>query len=237
MTGWAPKRFWTDVGIAGEPGSQSVLLDGKPIRTPLRSPLALPTAALAQAVAAEWARQEDVIRPATMPMTRLANTAIDRVTPEFAAVADIVAAYAETDLLCYRAEAPEVLRRQEDLAWDPLLEWAAERYGARLWPTAGVVPVTQSAVALARLAEAVHAQSPWHLTALHELVSLTGSLVLGLALAEGARTAEDVWTLSRLDEEWQFAQWGRDAEAEAAAERRREEFLEAERLLRLLTVG
>jgi chaperone required for assembly of F1-ATPase len=235
MTGWAPKRFWTDVTVDGGAGGFSVLLDGKPIRTPAKAPLALPTAALAEAVAEEWARQDSVLRPETMPMTRLANTALDRVTPEFDAVAAIVAAYAETDLLCYRAEGPEALRRLQAEGWDPLLDWAAEAYGARLVPTFGVVPVDQPAPSLDRLAAAVRSRSPWQLTALHELVSLTGSLVLGLATAGEVRSPDTAWALSRIDEEWQAAQWGRDSEADAAAERRREEFMEAVRFTRLLS--
>jgi chaperone required for assembly of F1-ATPase len=231
MTGWTPKRFWKDVTIGEDAGGHTVLLDGKPIRTPAKALLALPSRPLAEDVAAEWARQEDVVRPATMPMTRLANTAMDRVTPERAAVAAIIAAYAETDLLCYRAEGPEELRLRQDAAWDPVLDWAEGRFGARLHPTSGVLPVAQPAASLARLAEAAEIQSPWRLTGLHELVSLTGSLVLGLAVAEGAWTPEAAWNLSRVDEEWQYAQWGRDEEADAAAERRRVEFIDAARFL------
>jgi chaperone required for assembly of F1-ATPase len=231
MTGWTPKRFWTDVTLGEEPGGFTVCLDGRPIMTPARNRLVLPARALADAVAEEWSRQEEVVRPATMPLTRLANTAVDRVTPDRAAVAAIVAAYAETDLLCYRAEGPGELRRLQDEAWDPLLDWAEARFGARLVPTSGVLPVVQARPSLDRLASAVDAQSPWHLTALHELVSLTGSLVLGLAVAEGACAPLEAWALSRIDEEWQFAQWGRDAEADAAAERRRAEFLDAARFL------
>jgi chaperone required for assembly of F1-ATPase len=238
MTGWTPKRFWKDVTLGAESGGHTVLLDDKPILTPARGLLILPSLPLAQAVAEEWARQEDVLRPATMPMTRLANTALDRVVPEFAAVADIVAAYAETDLLCYRAESPDELRRLQHEAWDPLLDWAAERFGSRLLPTSGVVPLAQPREALARLAAEVRDHSPWRLTPLHELVSLTSSLVLGLAVATEVRTPEEVWALSRIDEEWQYARWGRDAEADAAAARRQGEFHEAVRFYRLLgTVG
>jgi chaperone required for assembly of F1-ATPase len=234
MTGWAPKRFWSDVTLGEDAGGHTVLLDGKPIRTPAKALLAMPTLPLAQAVAEEWARQEDVLQPATMPMTRLANTALDRVAPERAAVADIVAAYAETDLLCYRAGVPRELRRLQDEAWDPLLDWAEERFGARLLPTSGVLPRSQPPDALARLAAEVGTRSPWSLTPLHELVSQSGSLVLGLAVAEQARTPEEGWDLSRIDEEWQYSQWGRDAEADAAAAHRRGEFLEAVRFHRLV---
>jgi chaperone required for assembly of F1-ATPase len=167
-------------------------------------------------------------------MTRLANTVIDRVAPAKAAVGSIVAAYGETDLLCYRADAPAELRRMEDDAWDPMLDWAAETLGARLVPTSGVVPVAQSDAALDHLSAQVGALSAWHLAALHELVSLTGSLVLGLAVLRNARAPEVAWALSRVDEEWQFTQWGRDEEADAAAERRRAEFMEAVRFARLV---
>jgi len=235
MTEWAAKRFWTEATVAEEAGGHVVLLDGRPIRTPSRALLALPTAHLASALAEEWNRQEDVLRPATMPMTRLANTALDRVAPDLDAVADIVAAYGETDLLCYRADRPEELCRRQREAWDPLLDWADERFGARLRLTAGVLPVAQSGRALASLSAVVQALSPWRLTALHELVSLTGSLVIGLAVAERARRPDEAWTLSRIDEDWQIAQWGGDSEAEAAATRRREEFLEAVRFDGLVT--
>ena len=235
MSEWAAKRFWKEATVGEEEDGHVVLLDGRPIRTPSRAPLALPTRALAAAVAEEWDRQEEIIRPATMPMTRFANTAQDRVAPEFDAVARMVAAYGETDLLCYRAEGPAELVRRQREAWDPLLDWAAERFAARLHPTAGVVPVAQPAEALDRLAVAVMDRSPWRLTALHELVVLTGSLVAGLAVAEGVRTPEDAWTLSRIDEDWQISQWGSDSEAEAAAARRRAEFLDAVRFDRLLT--
>jgi chaperone required for assembly of F1-ATPase len=234
MTGWAKKRFWKEATVAETSGGLSVLLDGRPIMTPSRQLLALPSAGLAQAIADEWAQQEDLLRPATMPMTRFANTALDRVAPEFEAVAEIVTAYGETDLLCYRAHGPDELVRRQAAAWDPVLDWACSRYGARLVCTQGVVPVDQAPEALARLGREVRGVSSWQLTALHELVSLTGSLLLGLAILERAKGPEEAWALSRIDEEWQFAQWGRDAEADAAAERRRAEFEEAARFLRML---
>ena len=234
MSEWAAKRFWAEAAAGEEAGAHVVRLDGRPIRTPSRALLALPTQALAAAVAEEWNRQEEIILPATMPMTRLANTAQDRVAPEFDAVARMVAAYGETDLLCYRADGPPELVRRQREAWDPLLDWAAEHFGARLHPTVGVVPVAQPGTALDRLAAAVKDRSAWRLTALHELVVLTGSLVAGLAVAEGAYAPDEAWTVSRIDEDWQSAQWGSDSEAEASAARRRAGFLEAVRFDRLL---
>lgn len=234
MTGWAARRFWHETGTAEGPEGFSVTLDARPIRTPAKTLLALPTRALAEALAAEWAAQDEAIRPETMPLTRLANSALDQVAPQHAAVADIVAAYGETDLLCYRADAPEELARRQAAAWDPLLEWACERYGAGLATTTGVVPILQPEAALARLRAAVAATTPWELAALHEFVSHTGSLVLGLALLEGASDPDTAWRISRLDEDWQITQWGRDDEAEAALAHRRAEFDAAVRFLNCL---
>lgn len=227
------KRFWSEASVAAEAAGWSVRLDGRPVKTPARAALLLPTPALAEAVAAEWRRQDDFVRPDEMPMTRLANTAIDRVEREFDAVVRIVAAFAETDLLCYRAAAPPELAALQAAAWDPLLDWAAEAYGARLVPTSGVIPVDQSEVALGRLSAEVRAGSAWRLTGLHDLVSLGGSLVIGLAVERGQVETAEGWARSRIDEDWQAAQWGRDEEAEAGADRRRRAFEEAAAFLRL----
>lgn len=234
MTGWVAKRFWKSAEVVAEQGGFAVVLDGRAIRTPGKSPLVMPTRALALAVADEWQRQEERIDPRTMPMTRYFNTAIDRVQADFPAVAEIVAAYGETDLLCYRAESPAELIERQSAAWDPLLDWAHTRYGVRLEVTRGVLPVDQSATDLERLRSVVESLSHHELTSLHELVSLTGSLVLGLAVLEGERTADEAWTSSRIDEEWQIEQWGRDEEAERQASFRRDALLEAARFLQLV---
>ena len=235
MAEWALKRFWTTVSVAKGERGWTVRLDDRQLSGPVsRAPLVLPSLSLAEAVAEEWRRQEDVVRPQAMFMTRMANTAQDRVAVDFDAIVGIVAAFAETDLLCYRADAPAELVARQAEAWDPLLDWAASEFGARLRPTEGVVPVAQPQDALARLAAEVMRGSAWRLTGLHELVALSGSLVIGLAVERGVRTPEDGWAISRIDEEWQAAQWGRDDEAEAAAKRRRAEFLDAARFLRLI---
>jgi chaperone required for assembly of F1-ATPase len=233
MSGWAPKRFWSGTSVAREAEGFTVRLDGRPLRTPAKALLALPTEALAVAVSEEWQAQGETVRPETMPMTRLANSAIDRVAPVFDAIVDIVVGYGETDLLCYRADAPPELAARQAASWDPLLDWAATRYEARLIPTTGVLPVEQPAAAIARLEAELRAASSWELAALHELVSLTGSLVLGLAVSERSVSLDEAWALSRLDEDWQITQWGRDEEAEAAAARRRQELDQAEAFLRL----
>lgn len=233
MSEWKARRSWSEAGTRAVEGGWEVTLDGRPLRTPGKLALPLPTQALAQAVAEEWAAQGEVIAPLTMPLTRAVNSAVERVAPQREAVAAMLCEYGGADLLCYRAEAPQVLVARQAAAWDPLLAWAAEATGARLVATAGVVHVPQPPAALARLQARVAALDPFALTALHDLVTLPGSLVLGLAVLAGRIDAAEAHRLSRLDEAFQAEQWGRDAEAEAAAEERREAMVHAERLFRL----
>ena len=235
--GWTAKRFWKAAQVQPVAGGFTVSLDGRPVRTPAKAPLVLPTAALARAVAAEWDAQSDVIDPRTMPMTRSANAALDKVAVQFDEVAALVADYGGSDLLCYRAAAPEALVRRQAAAWDPWLAWAGERYGAPLRVTAGVVHVAQSEDSLARLALAVQAMSAFELTALHDLVALSGSLVLGLAVAEGTLGPEAAWEASRIDETWQSEQWGEDEEAAETAATKRADFLHAQRFWTLCQTG
>lgn len=222
--GWAARRFWTDVSVVETGQGYGVRLDARVVLTPGKIALTLPSRAMAQAVAAEWAAQDGVIDPQTMPVTRAANSAVERVRPQRAEVAAMLAAYAETDLICHRAEAPDALARLQAEGWDPLLDWAARTHGARLVPTKGILPVQQPPQALAALAAHVAGLDEFHLTALHDLVSLSGSLILGLATAADALSPERAWSLSRIDEDWQIAQWGHDDEAAAMAEGKRAAF-------------
>lgn len=231
MTGWAARRFWREVTIGEGEGGHVVRLDGREVRTPARALLVLPTRALAELVAAEWAAQEGAIRPEAMPATRAANAAIDRVRGQPAAVAELVAGYGATDLLCYRAEAPAALAARQAETWDPLLAWAARRFSVTWCVTTGVMPCAQPQATIDRLAAHVGRFSAFELTALHDLVTLSGSLVLGLAATEGQGAPEELWQASRIDEEWQIAQWGEDAEAAAATAARRQGFLDAYRFL------
>jgi chaperone required for assembly of F1-ATPase len=235
MTEWAAKRFWTDVSVAEDGTGWQVFLDTRPVRTPAKAPLSLPSAAMAEAVAAEWAAQDKVIDPRTMPVTRSANSAIDRVTPQKAEVAAMLAAYGETDLLCHRAEGPDRLVALQAEGWDPLLDWADATFGARLHTTAGILPVAQDGMALKRLSDAVSGLDAFRLTALHDLVALSGSLVLGLAVAHGRLDAPTGWRLSRIDEAWQIAQWGEDEEAVEAAAFKFGEFTHALRFWMLVS--
>lgn len=233
MSDWKVKRFWTAANVIEAEHGFAVQLDGRPVRTPAKALLVLPTGAMAQAAAAEWNGQEGEVNPATMPVTRSANAAIDKVSVQFAEVVDMLAAYGDSDLTCYRAGEPTELIARQAAAWDPLLDWAAERFSARLIPVEGVVHHPQQPVALAWLRAPLDGMTPFELTAMYDLVSLTGSLVIGLAAAEALMPVEDLWQQSRIDEDWQAEQWGRDDEATAQAELKRRAFLDAARFLDL----
>lgn len=229
MAGWAPKRFWTAAAVAPVTGGFTVTLDGRAVKTPAKAPLVLPSEGLARLVAAEWDAQTDVVTPETMPATRTANSAIDKVAVNFTEVAEMLADYGGTDLLCYRAAAPQALIDRQAAGWDPLLEWARLRYDAPLQVTVGVMFIAQPPASLAALRAAVFAQTPFQLAALHDLIAISGSLVLGLAVAEGRLSAEEAFSLSRIDEQWQIDQWGEDEEAAALEARKRQALAEAAR--------
>lgn len=233
MTGWTVKRFWTMAIALPAEGGWTVHLDGRPLKTPAKAPLILPTQALAEALAAEWQAQTGKINPATMPLTRMANSAIDKVAPQFAAVAAMLAEYGGTDLLCYRAASPAALVARQAAGWDPLLAWAAAE-GAPLAVTTGVIPVPQAPASLATLHARVQALTPFGLAALHDLVAISGSLILGLAAASGRLTPAEAFALSRIDEDFQAEIWGHDAEAVESAALKRAALLDAGRFYALL---
>lgn len=228
------KRFYRTVSVDLADDGFGVSLDGKPVKTPRRATLALPTRALAEAVAREWRAQTTVVDPATMPLTKLANTAVDGVIRRRAEVVDQIVAFAHHDHLCYRAEGPAELVRRQSLAWDPLLDWAAERYGARLATAIGITPIAQPSRAIAALGRAVESRTAYELAALHVAASICGSLVLALALADGRLGAADAFVLSQLDERFQAEKWGLDPQAESRTRRLAEELAAADRLLGLL---
>ncbi|MBZ4021147.1 ATPase [Rhodobacter sp. TJ_12] len=229
MSGWTAKRFWKEATVEEAEGGFTVKLDGRGVKTPAKAALTVPTRAMAESIAAEWQAQGEKVDPTTMPVTRSANAALDKVAAQKDEVTELIAAYGETDLLCYRAEQPEALVARQCAAWDRWLDWAEERYAARLKVTPGIVPVLQPAPALVALGKRVEACDIWELAALHDLVGLTGSLVLGLAVAEGALAADAAWDLSRVDEDWQIAQWGEDEEAAELAALKKQALLHAER--------
>jgi chaperone required for assembly of F1-ATPase len=224
------KRFYKEVTVSAAPFR--ILLDGRPVKTPARAPLELPTQALAEAVAEEWRVQGDEIAPDAMVLTKLANTALDRVAPMREGVIGQVMGFLN-DLLCYRAEHPADLVAMQSAEWDPLLDWAAERYGVRLQTRPGILHFAQSNEAVAAFRRAVEAYDPFALTALATVAPVLGSLVLTLALAEGRVDAAAAFALSTLDERYQTERWGKDAEAEQRAAGLLDAVTVAERFLRL----
>ena len=233
MSEWKARRFWTAATVLPVTGGWEVVLDTRPLRTPGKQPLTLPTKALAEAIAAEWDAIEDEIVPLNMPLTRAANSAIEKVRPQFDAVAAMLADYGGTDLLSYRADQPDDLIALQAQGWDPLIDWAARELSAPLQITHGIVPIDQDPAALRALAAKVAAQDDFGLTALHDLVTLPGSLILGLAVSMGRIDADEAHRLSRIDEDFQASRWGRDEEADATAEARRQAMMSAERFLHL----
>jgi chaperone required for assembly of F1-ATPase len=235
------KRFWdTATAAPQEGGGFAVLLDGRPVRLPGGTPMLLPSAPLAEAVAAEWSiaggARGGETSPGDIPLTRLVGTAQDLIAPDPAPTVHALARYGETDLLCYWADDPRLAERQAR-EWQPLLDWAALQLDAPLQVTTGVMPVAQDPAALAALRRAVAAQTPVALSALGVAVPALGSLVLGLALAEGRLDAVEAHRLATLDEAFQEEFWGADAEAAARRARIAADVALAGRLLGLARAG
>ena len=224
------KRFWRDVAVIdGE-----VRLDDRPIRTPGRVPLIVPYPRLAAAIADEWRAVAGEIDPRAMPLTGLANAAIDRIAPDAPAFAAGLAHYGDSDLFYYRAEGPAELVARQRAAWNPLLDWARRRYDVHFALTAGVIHQPQPAATVTRLADAVSARSPFELAGLSPVVTVTGSLIAGLALLENAATADTIWHAARIDEDWQAEHWGEDDLATRARDAHRADFDAGARFLSLL---
>lgn len=206
------KRFYKTASLTETPAGFGVALDGKPVRTPAKLALAVPSQTLAEAIAAEWQAQGDTIDPNSLPFTRLASIALDLVAPRRAQVIAEVAKYAETDLVCYRAEQPPELADRQHASWQPLIDWAADRYGAVLTVTSGVVPCTQPAAALDALARAAASYDTFPLAALHLATAVCGSLIVALALIEGEIDAETAFAAAELEESFEIERWGEDEE-------------------------
>ena len=232
MSDWKPKRFWKLATPAPCDGGFTVLLDDRPVRTPAKAALTMPSLMMAEAVAKEWDAQEEFVNPLTMPVTRGANAAIDKVGAQREEVIALLSEYGDSDLLCYRAAGPEGLIARQADAWDPMLDWAAETLNARLFVGEGVMHVTQRPDTLAKLSAEVAAFDNFALAAVHDLISLSGSLVLALAVTKDAIAVEDAWQLSRLDEHWQIEQWGEDEEALAAEQVKQIAFFDAAQFYR-----
>lgn len=233
MSNWKPKRFWKEATVAEIDAGWQVLLDGRQVRTPAKAVLIVPTKAYAEAVAAEWDAQLEEVDPATMPVTRSANAAIDKLSIQREEVIDMLAAYGETDLLCYRATEPQELVLRQAEKWDPILAWANAQFGVALRPISGVMFAQQPGESLPRLRAEIATFDSFSLAAFHDLVALSGSLVLALAVTSGQLDADTAWSLSRLDEDWQAEQWGIDEEAAEAAAIKEQAFAMAARVFSL----
>jgi chaperone required for assembly of F1-ATPase len=228
------RRFYETATVSPEEGGVAILLDGRPVRTPARNPLRVPTEELAEAIAGEWNAQGEKVEAHKMPLTGLANAAIDRVAPDPGAFALKLAEYGQSDLLCYRADGPHSLVERQARVWGPLLGWARTRFAVDFATTTGVMHRPQPAATVEQLGRAVAARGVFQLAGLAPLVTIAGSLIVALALAEGAIGLEAAWDAAMLDEAWQAEQWGADPLAAASLENRRREFEAAYLFLTLL---
>jgi chaperone required for assembly of F1-ATPase len=230
------RRFYKEAAAAPAEDGEGyrLLLDGRPVRTPAKALLVVPSAALAEAMAAEWRAQGEAVDPRSMPLTGLANAAIDRVGPDPEAFAAALARYGETDLLCYRAEAPDKLVARQTELWDPILAWARRRYDIELKVVSGIIHQPQPAQAVSRIARAVSARSAFELAGLSPLVTVSASVLIALALDEGALDLATAWAAASLDDQWQLDQWGEDKEARLALENRLRDFEAGMRFLELV---
>lgn len=229
------KRFYKQAGAAEAAGGGfAIQLDGRDVKTPVGKALVVPVRALADAIVAEWQEQGEDVAPATMPLTQLASTALDRVGPERATITGQMIKYAGTDLLCYRADFPPDLVERQARQWQPILGWAAEELGAPMTATCGIIAIDQPTEAMDALGTKLDSYDVWRLTAVQLATASMGSLLLALALAEGRLTGEEAFALSQLDETYQIEQWGEDAEAAQRRQALKRDVLAAERLLALL---
>jgi chaperone required for assembly of F1-ATPase len=224
MTDALARRFYKKVSVAGTTAPFSVTLDERPMRTPLKRALDLPTEALAQAIAAEWDVQTEKIDPRTMPLTRLANTAIDRVSPDRDRIIGEIVDFAGSDLVCYRAKEPLGLIERQATAWQPILDWAHAALGAEFLVTEGVVHRQQPAAALQLTRDYAGQKNPWELTAFHNITTLTGSALIAAMACDGTIPASEAWAAAHVDEDWQIEHWGRDEEARHRRNHRKREF-------------
>jgi chaperone required for assembly of F1-ATPase len=229
------RRVYRTVGVVPRPCGYGIALDDRPLRTPAAHPLIVPSRALADAIAAEWQAQGDMIVPATLPMSQLANGVIDRIAPDAARIVDQLAAYAETDLLCHWAEGPDELVLRQRHHWQPVLDWSATDLDARLQPVAGIMAQRQPEAALAALRTVVAALDPFALGALNVLTTGTGSLLIGLAVVHGRLALDEAWQAAQVDEAYQAEKWGEDAEAVARRAAIKADLAAAVRFLELAT--
>ena len=227
------KRFYQHVAVAARDIDFEILLDDKRVRTPAKNILELPSEPLADAIAGEWRAQQDFIDPSSMPLTRLANTAIDGVANSIEDVRADIAKYAASDLLCYRAEDPEELVRRQSEGWDPVIRALQNRFSTAFSVTSGIMPTDQPAESLAKLDAWLSKKDAFAATPLHVITSISGSCMLAIAHAEDIVDIETLWHLCLIDEDYQMELWGRDTEATSRREHRWREIESAARFMQL----
>lgn len=234
MAEWAQKVFWSEVSVGPVENGFAVLLDGREVRTPLKSKLIVPTEAFAKEIAKEWASLEDKVDPEKLPLTKMANAAIDKVSVQYDTIIPMLAEYATTDLLCYRATRPAGLVERQEEIWGPLLKWFSAEYNVTLQVGSGVMPISQPSDVLVKCSEILRKYTFFELAAVYDLISLSGSFVIGLAAADKKLSVSEAWSASRIDEEWQIQEWGEDEEASDLALTRQQAFARSSFVLDLI---
>ena len=234
MSEWEQKVFWTDVAVDEDANGYKITLDGRGLKTASKLPLVVPTQIYAQEIAAEWRALEDKVDFDKLPLTKLAGAAIDKLAPQYEPTIEMLAEYATTDLLCYRATSPAALRDRQEQIWQPLLDWFADVHGIKLQVGRGVMPISQPEDVLPTSIALLRRYSNYELAAVYDLITLSGSFVIGLAVACEKIVESDAWMASRIDEDWQIQEWGEDEDAAALAATRQLAFERAAFVLGLL---
>jgi chaperone required for assembly of F1-ATPase len=233
MSEWKQKRFWKNAHVVSSETGYLIKLDDKILKTPAKKQMLLPTEALAKKVASEWGEQVEEIDPTTMPFTKSSNAALDKVSEQFEEVSSLLGEYGDTDLLYYRADSPPELQKRQKTGWDPIVNWAENTFKGQINCGTGIVYIPQDAKIFSEINIKINSLSIFELTAFYDMVSITGSLILGLAIINGRLSAEEAYQLSRIDEQWQLEQWGEDEEAQVASNKKNIAILHSEEFFAL----
>ncbi|MFL2794218.1 MAG: ATP12 family chaperone protein [Paracoccaceae bacterium] len=233
MSEWKQKRFWKNAHVVSSETGYLIKLDDKILKTPAKKQMLLPTEALAKKVASEWGEQVEEIDPTTMPFTKSSNAALDKVSEQFEEVSSLLGEYGDTDLLYYRADSPPELQKRQKTGWDPIVNWAENTFKVQINCGTGIVYIPQDAKLFSEINLKINSLSIFELTAFYDMVSITGSLILGLAIINGRLSAEEAYQLSRIDEQWQLEQWGEDEEAQVASNKKNIAILHSEEFFAL----
>ena len=233
MSEWKQKRFWKSVHVVSTEAGYFIKLDDKILKTPAKRQMMLPTETLAKKVASEWGQQVEEIDPTKMPFTKAANAALDKVSEQFEEVSSLLGEYGDTDLLYYRADSPPELQKRQKTGWDPIVKWAENTFKVQINCGTGIVYIPQNEKLFSKIRLKIRSLNIFELTAFYDMVSITGSLILGLAIIKGRLLAEEAYQLSRIDEQWQLEQWGEDEEAQVASNLKNAAILHSEEFFTL----